>query len=84
MLSRIIVKFNLVTACGALNVLLEPSSQTIQVKDVAAPKSLGLLDLLKAYDTGVIYARRQVLRRVHVRQALEFVYKRPGLDEELD
>jgi len=54
------------------------------VKDVAAPKSFGLLDLLKAYDTGVIYARRQVLRRVHVRQALEFVYKRPGLDEELD
>jgi len=84
LLRRIEVKFNLVTACRALNILLEPSSQAVQVEDVTTPQPLGLLNLLKANDAGVINPRRQVLWSIHVRQALEFVDQRPGLEEELE
>lgn len=84
LLSRVIVKLNLVSARGALDVLLEPPSQAIEVEDVAALQSLGLLDLLQADDAGVVDARWQVLRCVHVWEPLELVDQGPGLEEELE
>jgi hypothetical protein len=54
------------------------------VKDVAALQLLSLLDLFKAYDAGIIDARRQILGGIHIRQPLQLVDELPRLDEELD
>ena len=54
------------------------------MKDVTALQLLGLLDLFKAYDAGIIDARRQILRGIHIRQPLQLVDELPRLDEELD
>lgn len=54
------------------------------MKDVTALQLLSLLDLFKAYNAGIIDARRQILRGIHIWQPLQLVDELPRLDEELD
>ena len=51
------VKFNLISASRTLYVLLKPSSETIQVENVAAFELFSLLDLLKTNDAGTVNSR---------------------------
>jgi hypothetical protein len=50
-----VVKLNLVSASGALNILLKPFPEAIKMKNVTAFKFLRLFYLLQANNAGVIY-----------------------------
>ena len=78
------IQLYLVSACGTLNVGLEPASEAIQVENVAAFQLFGLLDLLQADDARVVDPLELVFLGVHVGQPLKFVDKLARLDEELD
>lgn len=51
-----LIKLNLASASRTLDVLLEPSPETVEVEDVPAVEFLCLLDLFQANDAGVVHA----------------------------
>lgn len=76
------VQLYLVSASRALDVLLQPSPQAVQMKDVSAFKFLGLLDFLQTDDTGIVHAYYLLCR--YIGQFFEFVNQLPRLDEKLN
>lgn len=76
------VKFYLVPASRALDVLFKPSPKTVQVEDVSTFEFLGLLDFLQTNDASVIHTDYLFSR--HIRKFIEFIDKLSRLDKELD
>jgi hypothetical protein len=78
------IQFYLVAARGALHIGLEPAAKAIQVKDVPAFQSLGLFDLLQAYNAGVVHPCQLIFFSIDIWETLELGYQLPRLNEELD
>lgn len=60
------VELYLISACGALDILLKPSSETVKMKNVTTLQLLRLSDLLETDDTSVVHACWEISWSVYI------------------